>query len=206
MSDRDTSAKQNGVVAAERGFQELRDRLLSLSQQFAKANGGDWEKAERFFSLSKKVDQLREQMSITTTEIKSSGKAEAHDIGNAQAMSLPAVARRKSKKDYPKYSVHSDVLIKTGLSRDRRTEYEHAIPKPEFEAVVRRLGELGGRKHFVAEDVLGKVQCPSYQGYLVLSLLKERGLLAIPRRGFYAIRRPKQFAADSQSIWDSLAA
>jgi hypothetical protein len=206
MTDTDTPAKHDGVAAAERSFQDLRDRLLSLSQQFAKGEERNWEKAERFFSLSKKVDQLREQMSIAMTEMESSRETEVDNVGDAQAMSSLPAARRKSKKDYPKYAVRSDVLIKTGLSRDRRTEYEHAIPKSEFDAIVRRLVELGSRKHFVAEDVLGKIQCPSYQGYLVVSLLKERGLLAVPRRGVYAVRRPKNFATESQSVWDSLAA
>ena len=206
MPDRDTADKQNGVAAAEHLFEELRDQLLSLSQDFAKSDEREWEKAERFFLLSKKVDQLRTQMWMGVTEMRpNSGNtmAEATDL---QPMSPPPVARRRSKKDYPKYIVRSDVLIKTGLSRDRRTEYEHAIPKREFEAVVQRLVDLRSRKHFRAEDVLEKVQCPSYQGYLVLSLLKERGLLTVPRRGLYAVLHSSDFAAESQSVWDSLAA
>jgi len=206
MSDTDTATKKDGVAAVEQAFQDLRDRLLSLSQYFARTEEVNWEKAERFFSLSKKVDQLREQMGWATIETKSSRRAEEDDPTEGEEMPSMSTSRRKSKKDYPKYCVRSDVLVKTGLSRDRRTEYEHAIPRHEFDAIVRRLGELAGRKHFVAEDLLGKVQCPSYQGYLVLSLLKERGLLAVPRRGFYAIRQPKQFAVGSQSVWDSLAA
>ena len=206
MSDTDRASRENSVAATEQAFKDLRNRLLSLSQHFAKTEELSWEKAERFFTLSKKVDQLREQMSLAGPEMKSVGEMEPDDRSDAKPTTGPWPARRKSKKDYPKYTVRSDVLIKTGLSRDRRTDYEHAIPKPEFEAVVRRLADLGGRKHFVAEDVLGKVQCPNYQVYLVISLLKERGLLAVPRRGFYTVRHPKQFAAESQSVWDSLTA
>jgi hypothetical protein len=188
---------------AERLFHGLRDSLLSLSHEAAKSEERNWENAERFFSLSKKVDQLRRELSINTADAPARTFA---DGDNKRRTHSPRqdVARRKSKKDYPKYAVRSDVLIKTGLSRDRRTEYEHAIPKNEFNAILTRLGELATRKHFVAEDVLGKMQCPSYQVYLVISLLKERELLAVPRRGLYSVRRPRQFAAESQSVWDSL--
>ena len=100
--------------------------------------------------------------------------------------------------------MQSNALIKTGLSRDRRTEYEHAVPKAEFDAIIARLGELAGRRHFGADDVIEKVPGPSYQVYIVLSLLKERGVLTVPRRGMYACARPKSFPVESQSIWNSL--
>ena len=67
-----------------------------------------------------------------------------------------------------------------------------------------RLGELAGRKHFSAEDVIEKVPCPSYQAYIVISVLKELELLAVPRRGMYAFTRPKNFLNEAQEIWNSL--
>lgn len=204
MPDTDKGVMAEGVDEAERLFGQLRNQLLSLAHDCAKHDEGNWDEAERFFSLSRRVDHLRKELSVETPKLPffGSGKGRGHSLETPLDAPSP---RRKSKKDYPKYAIRSDVLIKTGLSRDQRTEYEHAIPKPEFDAVVKRLNELASRKHFVAEDVLGKVQCPSYQAYLVLSLLKERGLLAIPRRGFYAVRHPKQFASDIQEIWESLA-
>ena len=39
---------------------------------------------------------------------------------------------------------------------------------------------------------------------IVLSLLKERGLLAVPRRGMYAFPRPKNFLSEAKSIWQTL--
>ncbi len=204
MADTAKRETLKGVAEAGLLFEDLRNRLLALSHTCARDNGGNWDKAELFFSLSKKVDQLRKELSADTASVTASASAELNQRSEPDSVEA-GTQRQKSKKHYPKYNVRSDVLIKTGLSRDRRTEYEHAIPKPEFDAVARRLTELASRKHFVAEDVLGKMQCPSYQTYLVLSLLKERGLLTVPRRGFYSVRRPKQFAAESQSVWESLA-
>ena len=190
----------------QRCFTELRDELLAASHEFAKSENHDWAKAERFFAASKKVDELcrsvlapitdepTEQVTLSRTDVNG---AERSDSANYKF-------RKKSKKDYPKYTVRSDALIKIGLSRDRRTEYEHTVPRSEFDTVMHRLGELAGRKHFSADDVIDKVPCPSYQAYIVISLLKERGLLAVPRRGVYAFTQPKNFLNEAENIWDSL--
>ncbi len=71
---------------------------------------------------------------------------------------------------------------------------------------MQRLGELAGRKRFSADDVIDKVPCPSYQTYIVISLLKDRGLLAVPRRGMYSFTRSKNFLSEAGALWDSLEA
>jgi hypothetical protein len=190
----------------ERQFDELRDELLAASQEFAKSENHDWNEAERLFAASKRVDELRRtvltpasdnptgQVSILRADVNGAGTR--HSAGGKSG--------KKSKKDYPKYTVRSDALVKIGLSRDRRTEYEHTVPRTEFDAVLQRLGELAGKKHFSADDVIHEVPCPSYQAYIVISLLKERGLLAVPRRGMYAFTRPKNFLNEAGTIWNSL--
>jgi hypothetical protein len=190
----------------ERLFEELRDQLLAASHESAKSQQRDWARAEHFFSVSKRVDELRrtvlnspmETDNPTASEL---GATDGTKSGNAWDRGV----HKKSKKNYPKYAVRSNALIKTGLSRDRRTEYEHAVPKSEFDTIITRLGDLAGRKRFGAEDVIEKVPSPSYQVYIVLSLFKERGLLNVPHRGVYVFVRPKSFTAESQSIWNSLA-
>ncbi len=192
---------------AEPLFEKLRDLLLGLSHRYAKSDEREWDKAEHLFALSRKVDQLRREMryELAVTDGALSKKTSADDSAVAtKAGERPRIAR-KAKSAYPKYSLRSGVLIKIGLSRDRLTEYEHAVPKPEFEKIVTRLAELTSRKTFVVEDVLNEVKCPSYQVYLVIAFLKERGLLVVPRRGLYAFRRPKEFSADTRTNWESLA-
>jgi hypothetical protein len=196
------------MVELERRFIELRDRFLGLSHEYAKSEGRHWDKAEELFLLSKKVDHLRgEMLNVFSASGKGSFAVDAvRDRNDGVPPSTACTPqRRKSKKEYPKYAVRSGVLIKTGLSRDRRSEYEHAVQKSEFDKIIARLNELSSRKHFAAEDVLGKVNCPGYQAYLVISLLKERGVLIVPRRGFYVFRQPKKFTAESASIWDAIA-
>jgi len=196
---------ERATVRIERLFEELRDQLLAASQESAKSQQRDWVRAEHFFSASKRVDELRRTVlhSGTEPDDPTAGRVTA-DESESSAQARDRAGRRKSKKDYPKYAVQSNALIKTGLSRDRRTEYEHAVPKAEFDAIIARLGELAGRRHFGADDVIEKVPGPSYQVYIVLSLLKERGVLTVPHRGMYAFARPKRFTPESESIWNSL--
>src|SRR5207248_4434713 len=118
----------------------------------AKSEQRDWTRAEHFFSASKRVDELRRSVLHPATEAdhsRAAGVVASDGVGSRHA--VDRASRRKSKKDYPRYAVRSDGLIKTGLSRDRRTEYEHTVPKPEFDAIIARLGELAGRRHFCAD-------------------------------------------------------
>jgi hypothetical protein len=190
----------------QRRFAELRDELLAASQEFAKSENHDWGQAERLFAASKKVDELC--CSVVTpvtdhaTDQLSVPPAAVNGVDTVH--SADRKSRKKSKKDYPQYTVRSDALIKLGLSRNRRDVYEHTVPRAEFNAVIQRLGQLAGRKHFSAEDVIGQVSSPSYQVYIVISVLKDRGLLAVARRGMYAFTRPKNFLSEAGALWDSL--
>jgi hypothetical protein len=198
---------EHGIVSKiKRRFAELRDELLAASQEFAKSEKHDWGQAERLFAASKKVDELCRSVLGPVSDSATEQVSVPHvNINGARTThSADRTSRKKSKKDYPKYTVRSGALIKIGLSRDRRTEYEHTVPRAEFDAVIQRLAELAGRKHFNAEDVIDKVPCPSYQAYIVISLLKERGLLSVPRRGMYAFPHPKNFSTEAERIWDSL--
>jgi hypothetical protein len=189
-----------------RRFAELRDELLAASQEFAKSENHDWGHAERMFAASKKVDELCRSVLTAVTEDATDqlSVSPAAENGADTVHSADRTSRKKSKKDYPQYTVRSGALIKIGLSRNRRDIYEHTVPRAEFNAVIQRLGELAGRKHFSADDVIDQVPCPSYQAYIVISLLKDRGLLAVPRRGMYAFTRAKNFLDEAGALWDSL--
>src|SRR6266550_2071993 len=143
------------LSGAEQLFEKLRDLLLGLSHRYAKSDQRDWDKAEHLFALSRKVDQLRREMNyeLAITDGALSKKTSNFDDGRGgkESRETPKGAR-KNRSAYPKYSLRSDVLIKTGLSRDRRTEYEHAVRKNEFDEIVARLDELTSRKTFVVED------------------------------------------------------
>jgi hypothetical protein len=189
----------------QRRCAELRDELLAASQEFAKSQNHDWDRAERLFTASKKVDELCRSVLVPSTDYAIDQVPVSREPdGDGTVNQADRPSRKKSKKDYPQYTVRSGALIKVGLSRNRRDVYEHMVPRAEFDAVIQRLGELAGRKHFSADEVVNKVPCPSYQAYIVISLLKENGMLAVPRRGMYAFPRPKTFLNEAGAIWSSL--
>jgi hypothetical protein len=185
-------------------FGELRNELLAASQEFAKSENHDWAQAERLFTASKRVDELCRSVLTPISDQRIERVPYANVNGAETAHSTDSKSRRKSKKDYPKYALRSGALTKIGLTRNRRDVYEHTVPRTEFDAVIQRLGELVGRKHFSADDVIEEVSCPSYQAYIVISFLKGLGLLTVPRRGMYAFTRPKNFLTEAGAIWDSL--
>jgi len=187
-------------------FVELRDGLLEAAQECARSDQPDWDRAEHFFSGSKRVDALcRSILSSPSTEHPNGEVPTPADVADAiQTHVQRSSTGRKSRKDYPKWSVRGDVLSKVGLSRDRKTEYEHLVPRKEFDAIMTQLVANAGRRHFTAEEVIEQVSAPSYQVYIVLSLLKEHGVLAVPRRGMYAFSRAKNFVNEVESIWRSL--
>lgn len=205
------------LLRSGRLFEELRDLLFGCSHELAKAGGANWQKAEALFNLAKGADALRENLAgLIGAEQKAGQEAkilprdtgavpgprsEGSNPGAAQATK----SARKKKTDYPKYSVRGDLLVKTGLNRDARGEYEHIVPKKEFDAIVAILTEFTtSKKQFAVEDVQARLDCPSYQTYTVLALLKGRGLLVVARRGLYNFKGAKSFPAESANLWDEL--
>ena len=182
--------------------------LFECSLEATKGDSPNWQKAEALFRLAKNTDALRLNI-INLVEGEQSGE----EVTNSPRFEvlkdspsptdfqkkLTPISKniRKKKDDYPKYSFRGDLLVKTGLGRDRRSEYEHAVPQNIFDQIIKRLTELSKtKKNFTADDVQNVLDCPSYQTYIVLSFLKNRGLLVIPRRGSYGFKGAKTFTED----------
>src|SRR6266536_4357702 len=110
---------ERSMVRIERLFEELRDQLLAVCHESAKSQQRDWARAEHFFSASKRVDELRRTVlhSATEPDDPTSGRLAASE-SESSIQARDRTGRRKSKKDYPKYAVQSNALIKTGVSRD----------------------------------------------------------------------------------------
>ena len=187
-------------------FVELRNRLLEAAQEYAKSEQPDWARAEHFFSASRRVDALCRSVLNTDSAsgLDEEAPTPAEKPGLIRSQKQPTSTGRKSRNDYPKWSVRSDALIKLGLSRNRKTEYEHVVPRKEFDAILVQLATNVGRRRFTAEEVIDQVSVPSYQVYIILSLLKKHGVLTVPRRGVYAFGRPKNFVNEAKSIWCAL--
>jgi len=200
MSDTVKLNQQLSRIA--RTLNDVRETLFECSRESVKGEDNEWHKAEALFSLAKSVDGLRRQ---TLTLM--NGTAESH--AEARAISPPIVkvsakTGKKNKKDYPHYRVRGRSLIKTGLGRDEKTEYEHIVPRSEFEKVIAKVAAVASsRKEFTAEAVQEDLDCPMYQTYMVLALLRQMNLLEMPRRGSY--QAPANgFPSSPDTIWDKV--
>jgi hypothetical protein len=185
-----------------RTLNDLRETLFECSRESVKGEEGEWNKAEALFSLAKSVDSVRRQtLVLMNGQAVSQPSSQVISAPKEKAAAKPA---KKNKKDYPRYEVRGRSLIKTGLSRDARTEYEHIVPRAEFDKVVANIASLAStRKEFTAEAVQENSECPMYQTYMVLSLLRQLNLLDTPRRGTY--QAPASgFTQGPDAIWDKV--
>jgi hypothetical protein len=198
------------LSAVQELFRQLSDLLFSFSQQLARTGGPNWDRAEALFRLAKGADLLRDnvlgvlsqresretQLLFTTPDTSSKPATRNQGLGAKPA---------RKKRDYPKYCVRGDLLVKTGLSRDGRNEYEHLVPKKEFDEISSILTQFAKtREQFTVAEVHARLDCPAYQIYTVLSLLKARKLLLVPRRGLYSFKVAKAFPTEAANLWEAL--
>ena len=199
------------LSAVQELFRQLSDLLFSFSQQLARSGGPNWDRAEALFRLAKGADLLRDnvlgvlsQRETRETHLLYSPTDATTKTPTKNQVSSARPARKK-KDNYPKYCVRGDLLVKTGLSRDGRNEYEHLVPKKEFDEISSILTQLAKtREQFTAAEVHARLDCPAYQIYTVLSLLKARKLLLIPRRGLYSFKVAKAFPTEAANLWEAL--
>ncbi len=185
-----------------RMLNDVRETLFECSRESIKGEDNEWHKAEALFSLAKSVDGLRRQ-TLTLMNGTPQSQVEVRTISQPR-VKVSAKAGKKNKEDYPHYKVRGRSLIKTGLGRDEKTEYEHIVPRSEFEKVIAKVAELASsRKEFTAEVVQEDLDCPMYQTYMVLALLRQMNLLEMPRRGSY--QAPANgFPSSPDAIWDQV--
>jgi hypothetical protein len=188
---------------------DIRETLFECSRESVKEEDNEWQKAEALFGLAKSVDGLRRQALSLINGASEHQKTGLGEPARAHATSSPkarmsAKAGKKNKDDYPHYRIRGRSLIKTGLSRDQRTEYEHIVPRAEFESVISKVAALASsRTEFTAEAVQESLDCPMYQTYMVLALLRQMNLLEMPRRGSY--QAPVGgFPLSSDAIWNQV--
>jgi hypothetical protein len=183
---------------AGRGLEKTRDLLLAASQR---AGGrGDWGLARRLVDLAERADTLRREIQ----ELAGTRPPEPAP----QAPREEPTPRAKKHGSYPKFSIRGGVLVKAGLGRDKRTIYEHTVPRDKYDQILARLAAMAGgdysRGEFAIDEVHNEVDCPVYMTYAMVSLLQQEGLLSRERKGAYRFVAPEQFASRASGIWERL--
>jgi len=197
--------------------QELK-RITDLAEQIKQSlfkcaqfsvsgdNASNWQRAEVFFNLAKEADDLRSKI----LEVEESKDSPANNVSSQPTYTektrpkKPKATRRR-KKDYPKFVVRGDSLFKIGLRRNGKDEYTQNVSKTVYDKVISRLVEISmSQVEFTADDVIPAIDCPDYQAYIVLAVLRNHELLEIPRRGYHKFISKNDFESDAANLWDKL--
>ena len=106
--------------------------------------------------------------------------------------------QRKKRKttpkrgEYPRFNVADGSLFKIGWSKKKGAEYLHRVPistvrdiSRALEPLSASLGPVSSEKILESDSLKDAGNPPSYQVYIVLAYLKERGIIASTgREGF----------------------
>lgn len=196
--------------------EEIKETFFECAREAVNSTGeADWQKAEILFGLAKDADMLRRRVMMFVKEPQE--KIPTEVLGSIVSKTLaqqntlnPEIKTRRTvrklkKSDYPNYSVRGDSLIKVGLRRDKRTEYSQSVPRREFDLIIARLNEMATtHEEFTPDEVQTGLECPIYQTYIVLALLKHLNLIDVLRRGSYQFSSAQNFSDEASIIWGNL--
>lgn len=172
-----------------------------------------WQAAEALFQFAKEADDFRRRLAnllnlehsaplVGPTKPARRGRSQDQTTGRTEEG-----PQKKKKADYPKYQITDNCLVKIGLQRDRRTEYQHIVQKAAFDKIVSAIvKQQANTKEFTPDTILAELNLPAYQTYVVLAMLRQMGLFKNPRRGLYATTDVRDFGVAASAVWNKLAA
>lgn len=205
---------RDSVQNACESLTKIQDMLFESARNSVKFDEATaWQDAEVLFQFAKEADGFRRRLVNLlngghATSPAESAKSPLGGRGQNQTTARTEDgAQRKKKTDYPKYRIRDNCLVKIGLQRDRRSEYQHIVQKAAVDKIVSVIiKHLGKTKHFNPDTILAELNLPAYQTYVVLAMLRQMGLLKNPRRGLYTVTDVGDFDAAASIVWNKLAA
>jgi hypothetical protein len=202
MPNENTNAKLREALAS---LESVRGTFFEVGREAVESGGeSGWRIAKELLALAETVDSVRARVA----SLVETGGAKHEEMVSEQgeAAVTTHASSRKRKSDYPKFLVREDTLVKVGLGRDRRTEYEHTVSKAEFDSTVSGIAELlVAHRSFSADALQNKLTCPAYRTYIVLALLRKVGVLDSRQRGKYTARNATSFGSDAEKVWTETA-
>ena len=114
------------------------------------------------------------------------------------------------KSAYPHFCQEGDALVKIGWSKSDRATYEHRSPRDVLINLAGMISDLGRQgQRFTTDTLLGMgadrlKDVPSYQIYLCLAFILQRGLVERHGRQGYTLPRPETVVADVDGAWAEL--
>lgn len=189
-------------------LEQARDALLDWSRSALRAENDDERNRANFvFMLAKETDDLRRRIGdLANGAYSTQEKDERTTSGSLRGIKKPLAdtSVKRRKEDYPKYLRRGNSIVKVGLSRDKKSVYEHIVPAAEYRRAMELVANTGAKgKEFTADELLKRFDGPSYHLYVVLALLRKKNAIVVLHRGIYKLGNDSINAA-IESIWKSL--
>ncbi len=160
----------------------LREKLFEIGQASMELGNSDLRVMDDVFRLIKQSEVLRREIDALASSRRApaAGQRKIQHSGERESF--------LDRGEYPRYSLRDGSVVKTALGANG-LEYEHSVKLEDLEKILDAINEFAGSNGFAVDEVLKKLNLPSYLTYLVISLLKERlGKLESPRRGRYRFK------------------
>ena len=186
---------------------QIKENLFKCAHLSVSGNNtSNWQRAENLFSLAKEADVLRSKiLQATEDNDATSNNTASQSIRTKRGSRKNPSTTKRKKSDYPKFVVQGDSLYKIGLRRNGKGEYTQNVPKAVYNQVVSQLIVISNSQdEFTADDVIPAIDCPDYQAYIVLAVLRNHGLLEIPRRGYHKFVSQNNLELDAANLWNTL--
>lgn len=183
---------------------ELAQAVLDLEQAIQSAafddlrENGDYPSAETLLSIARDIRSIGRRLEL--------GWGNGAEKAPAAASTKPR--QRGRRPEYPRYIVTTDRIIKIGKGKSATAEeYRHEAPREALDRFVSWLDGLSaaGVREWQGQEAVDALagEVPSYQTYLVISVLRAAGLILPTRRGSYQVATPTMPTAD---YWGSIRA
>lgn len=120
--------------------------------------------------------------------------------------------KRKRRITYPRFFREGDFLLKVGWSKTGRCEYEHKAHCTVLRKLAQALEAANDGNAAISTETLFPLktdsgdQIPSYQAYLCLAWLKEKGLVRQLGRKGYFVSGSGSLPRMTEEAWDQLGA
>jgi hypothetical protein len=187
------------VVAAETEIKRLASQAVVSNEWAAVARLASWAQALRAIleadermlpepETAPRIDEaVRSSLESSAEQVKAPIRKSAATPLKRGSLNEKATGRQRKvdRREYPSFVRDGDSLIKIGWSKKDRSEYEHRAPRNALEKIVAAIAKLATSKsRFSVEELLSLVnsssardEIPTYQTYLCIAWLRQRGLL-----------------------------
>jgi len=155
--------------------------------------------------------------SITAAEIsklkvnlETKSKQHKNSIVYKTSMKEKKLSQSFKPQGYPRYEIQNNTLVRTGWSKKEQDDYTHIVPKEAFESIIMIMEDLAKGKvgPIKAEEIIDTInntesfEIPSYQVYVVIGLLRQRGYIKKIGRKGYEI--PQDIKLKAKKEWISV--